>query len=148
MPAKKYGKYFIQGPKPGHKGPFTLPTLGEDRLPGSFQFTFSFIKPGTDKTMHDPHSHPHPEVLGWYGTDMNAPNDLGGEVEIFMGEEMEKHTITKSTLLYLPPDMIHCPLTFRNVARPFIFLMTAPVGKLVEKTYQHLHPDKSKNKKT
>jgi hypothetical protein len=147
MVETKYGKYFIQGPKPGSKGPFVTPSLGDDRLPGSLQLTFSFIKPGASSRMHDPHSHPHPEVLAWFSSDMNAPNELGGVVEIYMGEEMEHHVITKSTILYLPPDLIHCPLVFRDVEKPFIFIMTAPVGKLVEKTFKNLLPDEKKGKK-
>jgi hypothetical protein len=132
----KYSKYFIQGSKPGR-----MPALGKDQ---DFVFTFSFVK--SESRAHDPHTHPHPEILGFFSADPNAPDDLGAEVEMVMGEELERVVMTKPTLLFLPPDTIHCPMIFRNVRKPFIFLATAPVGKLVEKSYAHLLPEDQRQK--
>jgi hypothetical protein len=132
----KYSKYFIEGSKPGR-----MPALGKDQ---DFVFTFSFVK--ADARAHDPHTHPHTEILGFFSADPNSPDDLGAEVEMVMGEELERVVMTKSTLLFLPPDTIHCPMIFRNVRKPFIFLATAPVGKLVEKSYAHLLPEDQRQK--
>jgi hypothetical protein len=63
-----------------------------------------------------------------------------------MGEELERVVMTKSTLLFLPPGTIHCPMVFRNVVKPFIFLATAPVGRLVEISYAHLLPEDQRQK--
>lgn len=134
----KYAKYFVEGSKPGR-----MPALGQDQ---NFVFTFSFVKAGTNSRMHDPHTHPHPEILGFFSADPNSPNDLGAEVEMAMGEELERVVMKKSTLLFLPPDTIHCPMIFRNVVKPFIFLATAPVGKLVEKSYAYLLPEDQRQK--
>lgn len=134
----KYAKYFVEGSKPGR-----MPALGQDQ---SFVFTFSFVKAGINSRMHDPHTHPHSEILGFFSADPNSPDDLGAEVQMAMGEELERVVMTKSTLLFLPPDTIHCPMIFRNVMKPFIFLATAPVGKLVERSYAYLLPEDQRQK--
>ena len=132
----KYAQYFIEGSKPGR-----MPALGQNQ---NFVFTFSFVK--ADARAHDPHTHPHTEILGFFSADPNSPDELGAEVEMAMGEELERVVMTKSTLLFLPPDTIHCPMIFRNVRKPFIFLAAAPVGKLVEKSYAHLLPEDQRQK--
>jgi len=134
----KYKKYFVEGSKPGR-----MPALGQDQ---DFVFTFSFVKAGTNSRAHDPHTHPHTEILGFFSADPNSPDDLGAEVEMTMGEELERVVMTKSTLLFLPPGTIHCPMVFRNVVKPFIFLATAPVGRLVEISYAHLLPEDQRQK--
>jgi len=139
IPSKsKYTKYFVEGAKPGR-----MPSLGKDQ---NFVFTFSYTKAGTNLRMHDPHTHPHPEILGFFSADPNSPDELGAEVEMAMGEELERVVMTKSTLLFLPPGTIHCPMVFRNVVKPFIFLATAPVGKLEEISYAHLLPEDQRQK--
>jgi hypothetical protein len=37
-------------------------------------------------------------------------------------------------------------MVFRNVVKPFIFLATAPVGRLVEISYAHLLPEDQRQK--
>jgi hypothetical protein len=133
----KYAKYFSEESKPGR-----LPALGTEQ---NFYFDFQYIKAATK--MHNPHAHPHAEILGFFSMDPNS-NDLGAEVEMAMGEELERVVMTRSTLLFLPPDMIHSPLVFRNVVKPFIFLATAPVPKLVEISYAHLLPEDQRLKPT
>ena len=85
------------------------------------------------KTMgHGPHSHPVPEVLVAIGSDPEHPEDLGAEFEMFMGEEMEKHIITKSTMIYVPENTVHCPFTIKKVTRPFLFMQAHYGPKLAE----------------
>ena len=48
------------------------------------------------------------EILGFVGTNPDDPLDLGGEVEFWV--DGEAHLITRSTMVYLPPDLHHCPL--------------------------------------
>ena len=35
--------------------------------------------------------------------------DLGAEVVLYMGPEMEKHVITKTSAVFIPANFIHCP---------------------------------------
>jgi hypothetical protein len=68
------------------------------------------------------HTHNFQEYIAWYGTNPNDPTDFGGEVHIFLGEEMEEHVFTKPTVLNLPPGLVHCPLEIVRVDRPIIQL--------------------------
>ena len=56
--------------------------------------------------------------------------DLGAEVEMCMGEELEKHVFTRPTIISLPPGLVHCPLEITRVDRPIIQIemMLAPPG--------------------
>lgn len=66
------------------------------------------------------HTHNFHEVLAWYGTNPNDPDDFGGEVVFYLGEELEKHIFTKPTVLSLPPGFVHCPMEITRVDRPII----------------------------
>jgi hypothetical protein len=85
-------------------------------------------------TTEEPHVHDFPEVIGFIGTDEKHPGDLGGRMEIILGDET--HFLTKSCLVFIPPGMKHCPLTFREVNRPVFFFTLAPVGKYGRKSGQ------------
>jgi hypothetical protein len=63
-----------------------------------------------------PHVHDNAEILGFYGTNPDDPYDLGGEIEIVIDDEL--HILTKSSLVFLPGGMPHCPLTVTKVDRP------------------------------
>ena len=90
--------------------------IDSNLVPGSFQMNTCFwLKPNADRVRANPnsqvgkaHSHPYPEILGFVGTDPDNPLELGGEVEFWVDGEC--HRITKSTMVYLPPNLPHCPL--------------------------------------
>jgi len=63
---------------------------------------------------HGPHEHKSPEAVIHIGTNEEDPMDLGGEVWFYLGPEMEKHIITKSTLVYLPAGFIHSPWVIKR----------------------------------
>ncbi len=44
-----------------------------------------------DMAGHPPHIHKDAELLFHIGTNPDDPMDLGGEVQMYMGQEMEKH---------------------------------------------------------
>ena len=85
-------------------------------VPGAFQMNTCFwCKPNEEAVRSNPnsqvgkaHSHPYPEILGFVGTDPENPLELGGEVEFWVDGEC--HRITKSTMVFLPPNLPHCPL--------------------------------------
>lgn len=66
------------------------------------------------------HTHNFHEVLAWYGSNPNDPDDFGGEVVFYMGEELEKYVFTKPTVISLPPGLVHCPMEITRVDRPII----------------------------
>jgi hypothetical protein len=68
------------------------------------------------KETYKPHYHDSNEIIGIFSGDINDPFNLGGEVDFWY--EHEKHTLTKSTLLWVPKGLQHAPLLYRNVTRP------------------------------
>jgi hypothetical protein len=78
--------------------------------------------------LNESHTHPYDEFVCFIGGNPLDPRDFGAEVEMCLGEEQEKHTITKSTVIYLPANFPHCPLNFKVVKYPVI-LMTITLGK-------------------
>jgi len=68
-----------------------------------------------------PHSHPFIEIFTYFGTNVDDPSELGGEIEFWL--ENEKFTLTKSFMIYIPAGVEHCPLVFRRMDAP-MFHMT------------------------
>ena len=75
-----------------------------------------------------PHTHPQPEILFFLSTDTSDLSELGGEVEVSLGEEMEKHIVTRPTAVVVPAGLPHNPLTIKRVDRPFILADVRPFG--------------------
>jgi uncharacterized RmlC-like cupin family protein len=75
-----------------------------------------------------PHTHPQPEILFFLGMDTNDLSQLGGEVEVSLGDEMEKHLVTQPTAVVIPAGLPHNPLTITKVDKPFILLDCRPFG--------------------
>jgi len=71
-----------------------------------------------------PHSHPFPELLSYFGTDMDNPSDLGGEVEFWI--EDEKYVFDKSFVVYIPENVKHCPLKMHRMERPMFHFTMGP----------------------
>ena len=97
-------------------------------MPGSFQMNTSwYLHPNRPKDLDAarkepglgalrPHKHDNDEILGFYGSDPDDQYNLFGEVEMFI--EGESHIITKSSLIFLPAGIEHCPLYINKVERP------------------------------
>jgi hypothetical protein len=74
-----------------------------------------------------PHVHDFDEFLMFIGGDSTNMLDLGGEVELALGEDennMEKFVFTTSTIVHVPGGLWHCPLNFKKVndpAKPILF---------------------------
>jgi hypothetical protein len=151
MPRTKYGKYIVSELKqPAEEAPWSPPitTAGKGRggrvlfldsaiVPGAFYMECVWIMPrppltaeGIDKARRAgpvSHSHDYDEVIAFFGTDLNDPYDLGAEVELWLGDE--KHIITRTSLVFIPAGLKHCPLIFLRVDRPVFHYTTGP-GKM------------------
>jgi hypothetical protein len=84
-------------------------------------------KPSTNPFTED-HLHPYNEVILLLGTDMDNPEELGGEIEYFLGEERESHRTNKTNAVWLPKGFKH-NLKFLRVERPFILLAISLSGE-------------------
>jgi hypothetical protein len=74
-----------------------------------------------------PHVHDWDEFLMFIGGDATNMLDLGGEVELSLGDDennLEKFVFTTSTIVHVVGGLWHCPLNFKKVndpAKPIIF---------------------------
>ena len=131
----KYGHLFMQETilpathsNPATKGGYEqfgkrIHWVDGNNMPGAFQMNTSWWYRSNKEIMEKAgigpkmrHSHPYPEILGFYGSDPENPFDLGGEVEFHVDGEV--HIITKSTMVFLPPNLPHCPIFVLKCDRP------------------------------
>jgi hypothetical protein len=83
------------------------------------------------KTLEDtPHVHAADEIIGFFGNNPDTPYDLGGEIEIWL--EDEQYFLTKSSLIFVPAGLKHCPLILRRVDRPIFHFTTIPGGTYIK----------------
>ncbi len=75
------------------------------------------------------HTHNFQEFLAWYGGNPKDPEDFGGEVVLYLGEEQEEYVFTQATMVNLPPGLAHCPLVITRVDRPIIQVEIMLVGE-------------------
>ena len=61
-------------------------------------------------------------MLCFFGGNPRNVKDFGAEIELYLGEESEKHVINQSTIVSIPPNLLHCPLNFKMVVKPIIFM--------------------------
>jgi hypothetical protein len=128
MPANKYGKYVIQHPfdYQGDYGPQVWFTGESDY---KTNFTELFIRVTRDMNMEEyPHKHDFDMWVWVLPLDPDNLDDLGCEVEMDFGMELEKHVVTKTVSFYIPKGVVHGPFIFRKVTKPLLFIhsMMAP----------------------
>ena len=75
-------------------------------VPGAFQMNISWYHHVPEKDPIFPaHSHPSCELIGFFGSDPEDPYELGGELQVIL--DGEAHTITRSSLIFVPPELPH-----------------------------------------
>ena len=135
MEERKYEKYFVTEctkPRPESWGPVGSGSFNMWRVEEKFpQSNISgsgvyFTKPHL--MVSTTHVHDCDEYLFFLGTNFEDMNDFDAEVELYMGEEGEKHIITVPTIVYVPARMIHCPLNFTRINKPVFFFHTRDHG--------------------
>jgi hypothetical protein len=138
MNKKKYGEYIITEFKPNllnpafhvidskHKGATEILRFDSGVMDGDFYVLGKWYWPSTIpnvplKNRPDtrlPQKHDYDEILGFFGTNWDTPNDLGGELEVWL--EDEKYTLTKSCEIYIPKGMKHGPIGFNRIDRAIL----------------------------
>jgi len=89
---------------------------------------------------HPPHIHKDAELLFHIGTNPDDPMDLGAEIQMYMGPEMEVHTFNKTTVIWIPPNFIHSPWKPLKTWRPWIFIEVNQGPVHTEKSFRQLLP--------
>lgn len=131
MPDLKYGQYVVEHPLAiGGFGPEFIYT-GETDYKSNFTIMFLRI---TEPTLMEEYAHSHDFDMYLYFHSFDADNmgDLGAHIEIGLGEEREIHVITKPTSVYIPAGMVHCPLDFKRVDKPILFVHATLASKYVK----------------
>jgi len=131
MARSKYGKYFMT--EPIEIGPM-LHVCGEDGCIGAkfdgFPIEMQLLclsKPGV--MIHKPHAHEVDELFFIFGGNPQNYFEFGAEIEIMMGEEHERHIVNKTTIIYIPKGVIHCPITTLKVDKPVQWMHVLFQGK-------------------
>ncbi|MCL2391831.1 MAG: hypothetical protein FWC66_04385 [Oscillospiraceae bacterium] len=85
--------------------------------PGAFQMNTAWYKSVPERDPIFPeHSHPYTEIVGFFGSNPDNPDDLGAVIEFGLNGEM--HRLTKSTMIFCPKDSTHGPVRIVSVDRP------------------------------
>ena len=150
MAETKYGEYFItyEGEQNFPLGP-VLSRLDDTVVKGCYFYFLHWVLPNIPFDFpigHPPHIHKDAELLFHIGTNPDDPMDLGAEVELHMGPELERHVITKTTVVYIPPNFIHCPWKPLRTDRPWIFLEVNQGPMHTEKLYPQVLPKEIRDK--
>ena len=154
----KYDKYFVSGPFPGEKEGTgkTIAHIDGDIFEGANEYWahWAFEKPRNipgwdewDDLTHAPHMHKYPEVVALLGTDPDNPLELGAEMEAYMGPDMVKDIVNKTTMSFIPANFVHGPSTVKKVTRPFIFIEINQSPRHTQKGLRELVTDKKERDK-
>ena len=139
----KYGKYVITEFKPKEGHGFWEPKyrgdelksmlyLSDDVVKGAFYVEAAWFFPGMviqddSQDAVKPHAHDYDEVQAVFGTNLEDPYDLGGEMEFYI--DGEKQIITKSCLIFLPKGLQHGPIYWRRMDRPVFHFVAGTAGR-------------------
>ena len=67
-----------------------------------------------------PHIHDFPIIMSFIGANPGDIYDFDAEIEFTLGGE--KQVITRTTVISVPAGLAHCPLVFKRVGKPLVFL--------------------------
>ena len=69
-----------------------------------------------------PMKHDFDQILCFVGGDTRNIFEFDAEVELCLGDELEKHIINSPSVVYVPKGLTHCPINFKKIGKPIIFL--------------------------
>jgi hypothetical protein len=106
------------------KDPIHLVASDKDFGNREFNLVYECIdKPGEMVLQH--HKHDYDQYLTFVGGDPTRMLELNGEIELVLSEDgvnLESHIITQATSIYVPAGLYHCPLIYRRVDKPLLFI--------------------------
>jgi len=123
MAETKYGKYIIREPLEKGTAPM-LHICGEKGCYGSVFPSFPvevqllcITEPMAFP--HPAHSHNADEIFFIFGSNPLNYYDFDAEIEMYFGEEREKHIINTTSIIYMPKGLLHGPVAITKVNKPF-----------------------------
>jgi hypothetical protein len=126
----KYAKYFTTDIKEESILPHDIipgPTFGfggANQIPGAcanFGWNVIYKPYFIDRVAH---IHAGDEYLCFLGGQVpDCFSNFDAEIDFHFGKEEELYTITEPTIVFIPKGTVHCPLEFRQVNQPLLFVM-------------------------
>lgn len=114
---------------------------GAEEIPGAkYNVGWQIFKQPIHWLEQEPHFHREDEYLVFIGADLFNPDEFDAEIELWIGEDidkMEKHVITKPTIVRIPASVWHCPLDFIRIDKPILFqaaYMDGTCGRVTRQT--------------
>jgi hypothetical protein len=119
----KYDRYVVYVPKKSAPdAPFPSVTLmGNELVAGcdiDLMFNWILKRPEIDPEKPFGHSHDYDEIIANIGTDPKNAEDLGAEVVGFLGDE--RHTLHKTSAVFVPRNVEHGVIGYNRFERPYI----------------------------
>jgi hypothetical protein len=143
MAKLKYADCLVQKPGPAilelqvnGKGKDTIPgikathlmTADESVRKGFFSVDCTWLWSGAAREpAGESHTHDFSHVIGFVGGHPPDPQDLGGEITIWL--DGNKETLTRNGLIFVPAGVVHGPILFSTITRPVFFITIAMTGK-------------------
>jgi hypothetical protein len=123
MAETKYGKYIIREPLEKGMAPM-LHICAEEGCYGAKFPNFPVevqLLCITEPTAfpHPPHSHDGDEIFFIFGSNPQNYYDFDAEIEIYLGEERERHIVDTTSIIYMPKGLLHGPVAITKVNKPF-----------------------------
>lgn len=127
MAETKYGKYIIREPIANMRGTSLIHICAEEDCAGAsfpnFPAEQTLVYITEPLTMNPkPHAHDFDQFLCFFSSNPMNLFDFGAEIEVYLGEEGEKHIVDTTSIVYIPKGLIHCPITFKRVDKPVMFM--------------------------
>jgi len=126
----KYAKYFTTDIKEDSTLPADIipgPTFGfrgASQIPGAcanFGWNVIYKPYFIDRVTH---IHAGDEYLCFLGGQVpDCFSNFDAEIDFHFGKEQELYTITEPTIVHIPKGVFHCPLEFRKINKPLLFVM-------------------------
>jgi hypothetical protein len=148
MAETKYGKYIIREPLEKGSAPM-LHICAENgclgaQFPG-FPVEVQLLTISQPTSFpHPPHTHSADEIFFIFGSDPKNYYDFDAEIEIYMGEEREKHIVNSTSIIFMPKGLVHGPIAITKVNKPFQWmhvLFTSKYDMVTGDVSQHpAHP--------
>ena len=120
MPESKYNKYLVTEPIKGRTVQ-SLTLMNNELIPGcnlDIMFNWIIKLPEYNAERAAGHSHDYDEVILNIGADPQNPENLGGEIEGFVGDE--KQIINTTSAIYIPRNVKHGVVRWTKYERPHI----------------------------
>jgi hypothetical protein len=100
--------------------------MEDDMVKGSFYVNLNWFYEGYGQAPMGVHAHEWPELIAMIGCDPEHPYDVGGTFSVDLAGET--HYISKSSLICIPAQTMHCPWKFLEVKKPTLTITASPSG--------------------